>query len=158
MGRGEKVSGIILIGLALYYLYLSAEYPYMAAQGVPGPGMLPTILGICLFVLSLAYTVRSWLRAETKKKFWTGDIPALSTCLVFYLAYVVSIKWLGFLLANFFFGVITLKYLFRLRWLPTLFYSLILTVVFHIGFHSLLGVPLPHGLSWKILEALHLIG
>jgi hypothetical protein len=156
MVMGEKVSGIALMALALYYLYLSIGYPYLAPGGVPGPGMLPRILGAILFFLALAYTVKSWLR-EGKKEFWSGDVRALATCLFFYLAYVVSIGWLGFLLSTFLFGILMLRYLFRLRWASTLFYSLALTAVFHVGFYNLLGVPLPRGLSWKILETLHLI-
>jgi hypothetical protein len=37
------------------------------------------------------------------------------------------------------------------------FYSLGLAAVFHMTFYNLLGVPLPRGLSWKILETLRLI-
>ena len=157
MAQAEKLTGIVLSALAILYVYLATEYPYGLSHGVPGPGTLPVILGILLFLFSLGCTLRSSYWVEGEKKIWTGDTISLLTCLAFYLAYVITIQSLGFLLATFLYGLLTLKWLFRLEWLSATLYSLVLTALFHTAFYNLLGVPLPRGLSWKILEALSLL-
>ena len=158
MRRGEIVSGIFLIGLAVFYLYLTAEFPIGLEEGVPGTGMLPFILGITLLLLSALYLLRSWKqRAPKGGKFWSGDIPSLGICLIIYLGYVISIKWLGFILSTFFFGLITLRFLFKRKWSTSLFCSIMFTAIFQVAFYNLLGVPLPRGLSWKILSAIGLV-
>jgi putative tricarboxylic transport membrane protein len=157
MRRGDVVCGIVLIGFAVFYLCLATEFPIGLVKGVPGVGMLPFILGITLLLLSALYLFRSWKKAPKGGRFWSGDVRSLAICLIFYLGYVISIKWLGFILSTFFFGLITLKFLFKRKWSTSIFCSIIFTVIFQVSFYNLLGVPLPKGLSWKILSALNLV-
>jgi putative tricarboxylic transport membrane protein len=147
-----------MIGFAVFYLCLTTEFPIGLAEGVPGAGMLPFILGVTLLLLSALYLLRSWKQKVPREgKFWSGDIPSLSLCLIFYLGYVISIKWLGFILSTFLFGLITLRFLFKRKWLTSLLCSITFTIIFQIAFYNLLGVPLPRGLSWKFLSAIGLV-
>jgi Tripartite tricarboxylate transporter TctB family len=155
--RGERAAGIVLLAFSLCYLYLAAYYPYGMVRGVPGPGMLPLLLGAVLFLLSLAYTRRSFLR-KVEKKHASPPLGPLAFCLALFYAYVTAFPWLGFLLSNFIFGIFTLKFLFKLGWRPALLHSLALTAVFHVGFYNVLGVPLPLGLAAKMFELLKPLG
>ena len=146
-----------MIGFAISYLFLATEFPIGLVEGVPGAGMLPFILSITLLLLSALYLFRSWKKAPKGEKFWSGDIPSLVVCFIFYLGYVISIKWLGFILSTFFFGLIALKFLFKRKWSTSILCSTMFTVIFQVAFYNLLGVPLPRGLSWKILSALGLV-
>ena len=75
MAQAEKLTGMVLLALAIFYVYLATEYPYGITHGVPGPGTLPVILGILLFLFSLAYTLRSFYRVEGEKKNSGPAIP-----------------------------------------------------------------------------------
>jgi len=154
MRRGEITCGILMIGLAIFYIHLSWKFPIGFVKGVPGSGMLPFILGVTLLLLSVSYLLRSWKRAPSGENFWTGDITSLAICLIFYLGYVASIKWLGFILSTFFFGLVALKIIFKMNWSTSIFSSIVLTLILQVSFYNLLGVPLPGGLSWRILSFL----
>jgi putative tricarboxylic transport membrane protein len=157
MRRGEIICGILMIGFAISYLCFATEFPIGLVEGVPGAGMLPFILGITLLLLSALYLFRSWKKAPKGERFWSGDIPSLVICLIFYLGYVISIKWLGFILSTFFFGFIALKFLFKMKWSTSIMCSIMFTAIFQVAFYNLLGVPLPRGLSWKILSAIGVV-
>jgi len=75
-----------------------------------------------------------------------------------YFLYILSVGGLGFIFSTSLFGILTLRYIFKLKWLAAFSYSIALTIVFHVVFFHFLGVPLPRGLPWKIIEALNLIG
>ncbi|MBM4330535.1 MAG: tripartite tricarboxylate transporter TctB family protein [Deltaproteobacteria bacterium] len=156
MRRGEIVCGILMMGFAVFYIYLSWEFPIGFVKRVPGSGMLPFILGITLLLLSVLYLLRSWKKAPKGEEFWAGDIKSLVICLVFYLGFIVSIRGLGFILSSFFFGLMTLRFLFKMKWPTSIFCSAAFTLILQVSFYNLLGVPLPKGLSWKILSALGL--
>ncbi|MBU1206382.1 MAG: tripartite tricarboxylate transporter TctB family protein [Proteobacteria bacterium] len=156
MRRGEIVCGVLMLGFAGFYTYLSTEFPIGFVKRVPGSGMLPFILGLTLLLLSALYLLRSWKKAPQGEKFWAGDIKSLVICLLFYLGFIVTIKWLGFILSTFCFGLITLRFLFKMKWPTSIFGSAAFTLILQVSFYNLLDVPLPKGLSWKILSALGL--
>ena len=68
MNQAEKIGGIALMALAIVYLYRAMEYPYGLEHGVPGPGLLPLLLGTALLLLSLCYTLRTFLPHLGEKK------------------------------------------------------------------------------------------
>lgn len=157
MRRGELICGILLLIFAGNYLVMAAEFNIGLERGVPGPGMLPFILGLLLILLSAIYVIRTWRRKQGEERFWTGDVGSLAVCAALYLGYILVLDTFGFILATLLFGLITLKFLFKTNWLKSLAASVILTLVFQVGFYNLLDVPLPKGLTWKIFSAFGIV-
>jgi putative tricarboxylic transport membrane protein len=116
----------------------------------PGPGFLPFGLAICLIILSLALILKSWKGDISTIPFWpqrTWLRPLLGVSI--FIFYALVIKWLGFLLTTFFFLIIWMRLIERVRWRTLIGISIGTTAGLYLIFVFFLEVPLPTGfLKW----------
>jgi putative tricarboxylic transport membrane protein len=116
----------------------------------PGPGFLPFGLAICLIILSLALILKSWKGDISTIPFWpqrTWLRPLLGVSI--FIFYALVIKRLGFLLTTFFFLIIWMRLIERVRWRTLIGISIGTTAGLYLIFVFFLEVPLPTGfLKW----------
>ena len=116
----------------------------------PGPGFLPFGLAICLIILSLALILKSWKGDISTIPFWpqrTWLRPLLGVSI--FIFYALVIKRLGFLLTTFFFLIIWMRLIERVRWRTLIGISIGTTAGLYLIFVFFLEVPLPTGfLIW----------
>jgi len=116
----------------------------------PGPGFLPFGLAICLIILSLALILKSWKGDISTIPFWpqrTWLRPLLGVSI--FIFYALVIKRLGFLLTTFFFLIIWMRLIERVRWRTLIGISIGTTAGLYFIFVFFLEVPLPTGfLKW----------
>jgi len=116
----------------------------------PGPGFLPFGLAICLIILSLALILKSWKGDISTIPFWpqrTWLRPLLGVSI--FIFYALVIKRLGFLLTTFFFLIIWMRLIERVRWRTLIGISIGTTAGLYFIFVFFLEVPLPTGfLIW----------
>jgi putative tricarboxylic transport membrane protein len=116
----------------------------------PGPGFLPFGLALCLIILSLALFFKSWKENISSTPFWphrTWLRPLLGVAILIFFALVV--EWVGFLITTFFFLIIWMGVIERVRWRTIISVSIGTTAALYLIFALLLDVPLPLGfLKW----------
>lgn len=116
----------------------------------PGPGFLPFGLALCLIILSLTLILKSWKGDLSPIPFWpkrTWLRPLLGVSI--FILYALVIERLGFLLTTFFFLIIWMRSIERIRWGRLMSISVGTTAGLYLIFVFFLEVPLPSGfLKW----------
>lgn len=151
MKKAWQISCVLFIGLAIYWLFLSFQYPYHDRLG-PGPGFFPFWLSLFMGVLALALLVqitRGKSEIDESGTILPPDRAAgmrIVTIIGSLLAALLLLEPLGFRLTLF---LILLFLPWRLgarnRWAMLLFALCGSFGVFHV-FYYWLKVPLPMGL------------
>jgi putative tricarboxylic transport membrane protein len=116
----------------------------------PGPGFLPFGLALCLIALSFVLIIKSWNGNTSPAPFWPERtwLRPLSGIAIFAF-YASVIQRLGFLLSTFFFLVIWMRLIERVRWRTLIGISIATTAGLYFIFVFFLEVPLPRGfLKW----------
>ena len=116
----------------------------------PGPGLMPFLVGVFLFLISLYALIRSFLTkrqaAEASAK---GDeefhLRKIGLVLFFLLAYALLLEMIGYLVTTF----LMLMLLFRTagvrRWITALIISVVTSLVTYV-FFTYLGLRFPAGI------------
>ena len=112
----------------------------------PGPGFFPFGLAVILAFLALALILQSRKKEAVPVPFWperTWLRPLLGA--VIFLLYALSLGYLGFILTTFFFLVVWMWVVERIRWSTIITISVAVTAVLYLIFEYFLEVPLPTG-------------
>lgn len=64
MLNGDIIFGIITSLIGISWIFMSREFPAGTADGVPGPGYFPIILGVALIIMSVVLIIKG---IKTKK-------------------------------------------------------------------------------------------
>jgi putative tricarboxylic transport membrane protein len=115
----------------------------------PGPGLLPSVFGILLSILSavLFLTTMKSRRKTQAIRFWEMEEswkPILFTLLAL-VGYMLLLKPIGFILTTFLFAFVLLKFIGQKRWFTSILIASIFSLTCYGLFSSLLGTPLPRG-------------
>jgi putative tricarboxylic transport membrane protein len=157
MRANDAITGLLLIGLAAFMIYLTLGFPLMPGQDY-GPALFPRILGAGLILCAVLLVVRGlgeraggapWLKLAP----WTRDpwrIASFGLVLALIIAYVLLSEAIGFIITAFVL-LLTLFLWFRARPLPALLTAAAATWGIHWFFATMLRVPLPRGLLNTVL-------
>jgi hypothetical protein len=153
----ELISSLICVAIGMAFCINSAKYGDVRA-GIPNPGLFPALFGM-IFIFTSLINLLSSIRTKNYKKiekvFPQADSPKKMAILIFALyAYGILLLYFGFVLTNFLFMVVLLKFIEPQKLVTTLIASFLVTVAAFIGFEVLLKVQLPTGIfeSFKIIE------
>jgi len=159
---GDQVSAAVSIIFLCCYGYMALGMQVALEVDVVGPGMFPKILTVLGLVMSFALLFKSIRFSkkddEDKTSIALKQRSHMAVPIGILLIYALSLEYLGFLLMNFLFLLLILRYLGSSGWLRTAIVSIVVTAITYGVFHSLLGVRLPVGTAliwaWKTLAAL----
>ena len=118
----------------------------MGKASRPGPGFLPFGLAVILSALSIVLILQSWKKEESARPFWEQRAwlrPLLGAGVFFLYAYAIGI--LGFIPTTFFFLILWMWVIERVRWMTLLPLAVGVTGVLFLIFEFFLEVPLPTG-------------
>lgn len=144
MRRGNRIWGIVISGIGVFYLIEGFSLPPAAIGDPLGPLTFPTILGISL-VSCGAYLA-----------FWPGP-PATQTVLArasfqqililfaLLIVYSASISWVGYPISTFLFVLIAAFLMGERSWAKGLLISAVFTMGIFFLFVRVLTIPLPWG-------------
>jgi heme A synthase len=144
--KGDLIISGGLCVMGIFVILKARAMPYGEAT-VPGPGFLPTILGVLLFGISVILGIKALLSRGNPARVQLGHRSMVSI-----LAAMVILAGLleraGFLPVMTLFVFLSLKTLSRLRWWMCLLWGLVAALVAYGFFGLVLGIPLPFGTWW----------
>jgi putative tricarboxylic transport membrane protein len=150
----DTVAGALTLVLGLAVATSAWTFPPMPGQPV-GPGLFPTLVGAGLALLGLALVVAARGRAADvagQAVPWTRH-PHLVRNFVLVIAdlifYAVAVDGLGFLVTSILFLTVLLV-AFGVRRGLILPVAVAVTLAVHVGFYTVLRVPLP----WGVLQGI----
>lgn len=158
--RGDFFSGIVLAAFSVGYIIYAFHYPWGSLAN-PGPGFLPSILGIVLLILSLNLVLR---RPEGREQGnseeaaaqvegtsgWKRELKPLLTVLAV-IVYIFLLPWIGYLMDSVFLMLSGIKIAGERSWLKPLVVTLGVSIFTYLLFVAWLEVPLPRGELISIL-------
>ena len=152
MRLSDRLSGVLTLIFGIAVVAVARTFPAAPAQTI-GPALFPTLIGggliLCgLILVSVRRTGTPWFQADdwVRRPRMVLNFALVFVDLVFY---AFAVGRLGFFItAVIFLSVLLLAFgVRRLRIIPL---ALVVTMVIHYAFYSLLRVPLP----WGVLEGI----
>jgi hypothetical protein len=145
------IAGLILIGLSIFFFYITAQFPIVKGYQQMGDAFWPRAVLFVLIGLSVILIVQSFLKGrkiETAKKTSLKEVldrPALFKTMGVMIVYILCIPYLGFLISTFL-VLIVFSYLMGDRKASRMVYfSLGMTVATYLVFALLIYTALPRG-------------
>ncbi|SDI50103.1 tripartite tricarboxylate transporter TctB family protein [Alteribacillus bidgolensis] len=143
----RKIS-LLLIALAIFYLYLAYQLPSFA-NSVINASTMPKILGFGLIALSLfLFFIPDQETKEDKKKrhIPKADLIKIAGVVLMILAYIFFLERLGFILVSFLFIFFCSYFLGYTKHSINLLVSILFPALLYSVFTMLLGISLPSGI------------
>src|SRR4030042_6455372 len=106
MNLGNRVWGIILCAVGIYYLIEGSNLPPAAIGDPLGPLVFPTILGTSLIACGVYLAVRPGPRAN-QPVLSRRTFPQVLILFALLLVYSAAIAWMGYLFSTFIFVFLT---------------------------------------------------
>jgi len=145
------VAGLILIGLSIFFFFLTTQFPIVKGYQQMGDAFWPRAVLFVLIGLSVVLILQAWVKGKKKqpgKKTSpekTLDRPALFKTMGVMIVYILCIPYLGFLVSTFL-ALIVFSYLMGDRKASRMMYfSLGMTVATYLIFALLIYTALPRG-------------
>lgn len=145
------VSGLVIIGISLFFYYLTTRFPVIKGYQQMGDAFWPRLVILVLIGLSVILILQSVLKGMKKESTKKGipeetlDRPALLKTMGVMLLYVLCIPYLGFLVSTFL-ALILFSYLMGDRKKSRMVYlSLGMTIATYLVFGFLIYTALPRG-------------
>lgn len=148
--NSERISSLTLLLLAGFIVAESRRYP-IGTLDYPGPGFLPTLLGVAIGLMALVLLVSSRTRTPPLKSSWPDRQGFVKVGAVFIgvLVYALLIEVSGYLLNTFLLFVWLLRPVGRQSWALTLGVSLTAVLAGYLVFDVWLKVQLPRGIWFQ---------
>ena len=145
MVKISRILSVSAIILGLYVIVAASQFPE-GADGVPGPGFFPVILGIMIILLSVLQLFNTRKDKDDDTKFMNeGTKRVLISCAVI-IGYLVGMEVLGFIISTPIF-LFSIMWYFSVRKVSTLIsIPLVSTGILYFVFLKFLSVSLPTGL------------
>ena len=149
MRTSNTVIGVLLIIFACIVLIHVQSFPTLE-NGYPGPALFPEVLCVLFIGCGIGLVIQGIRRREKVLKFDLGTITLAGWInIVFVLGavvcYIFLAEYLGFLIFSFVILMILMKWL-KVKTLPSLAMSVVVTLAIYMLFAKILLVPLPWGL------------
>jgi putative tricarboxylic transport membrane protein len=147
LNRGEVVSGVVLAALGIYIVTEAARWEYLGADG-PGPGFFPIWYGIAMVALAVVLVVQNLMTkaADEGKPLNWRETGRVFIAWAGFVASVLLLKVLGFILSFGFFVLFVVAGLYRRPWRIAVSVAVGCAAGFYLVFPLALNVRLPIGI------------
>lgn len=153
MKKGNIITSVLVIALAIYVIFICMGYPTAEAYGtgVPGPGLWPGVVAGCMIVAGLGLLVQTFRmkpQEDTSIIMWTNDIKRVYITMAILVAYVALLGVLGFIIATSVMLFIFIQWFAKKTKIMTAVISVGATMVIYCIFRFVLDVPVNFGLFY----------
>lgn len=150
--KRDQVTGLVLVAVGLFFLYLTLQFKKPFSPSYPGPRMMPFIAEFGLIVCGLGTFVNGCRQKGEDKVFLApaGFVRFVISFLIL-CAYILAMKYLGFLISTPF-ALFSITYYFAkaskipVKILTVVIFSVVVTAVIYGMYVPLFGMTLPSGL------------
>lgn len=150
--KRDQVTGLVLVAVGLFFLYLTLQFKKPFSPSYPGPRMMPFIAEFGLVVCGLGTFVKGCRQKGEDKVFLApaGFVRFVISFLIL-CAYIFAMKYLGFLISTPF-ALFGITYYFAkaskipVKILTVVIFSVVVTAVIYGMYVPLFGMTLPSGL------------
>ena len=141
--------GLLLIIFASAVLVHVQSFPKLD-EGYPGPALFPEVLAVLFIFCGIGLIIQGIRNREKVLKFDLGTITLtgwinIAFVLGTVVCYIFLAEYVGFLIFSFVILMILMKWL-KVKLLPSLVMSIVVTLGIYLLFAKVLLVPLPWGL------------
>ena len=149
MKVSDTAIGLFLIVFACAVLIHVQGFPQLE-NGYPGPALFPEVLSVLFIFCGIGLIVQGVRKREKILKLDLSSISSVGWLNIVFvlgavLCYIFFAEFLGFLIFSFVILMILMKWL-KVKTLPSLIMSVIVTLGIYLLFSKILLVPLPWGL------------
>jgi len=144
MRLGNRIWGIVISGIGIFYLIEGFALPPAAIGDPLGPLTFPTILGVSLVACGVCLAVRPGPRTTQPilVRNYFQQVLILFALLILYSA---SISWMGYLISTFHFVLIGAFLMGERSWAKGVLISAVFSMGIFFLFVRVLTIPLPWG-------------
>jgi putative tricarboxylic transport membrane protein len=147
MKIGDRVFGMICLGLSIWLIIEALRYDYMT-KFTPGPGFAPFWVGVLLGLFSLYLIVDSYMRKSAEKDEKPvlperSSLQRIGLIILILIGYTVVLMPIGFLLSTLALVFVLLYFLEKYSIVKSLLYSTIFGAGAFLLFQYWLEVELP---------------
>ena len=151
MKKGNIITSVLVIALAVYVIITCAGYPTAEAYGtgVPGPGLWPGVVAGCMLVAGLSLLIRALCtKAEddTPIAMWTDGTKRVYITMAILVVYVAFLGILGFIPCTAIMLYVFINWFAKRKPAVTAAISVVTTLVIYCVFRFVLEVPVDFGL------------
>lgn len=144
MRQARIVGGVAALALGIAVIVLARRLPYDSDYG-PGPGFLPTWIGVVLSACAAVVTAQE-LRAAPAGEFFGPRSRLAVKVLAAIAVTLLLVPVLGFALASAAFIAVTMRLTGGHRWIACGGAAALVALGVHVVFARWLSIPLPAGL------------
>ncbi|HET7580285.1 MAG TPA: tripartite tricarboxylate transporter TctB family protein [Bacillales bacterium] len=147
----DIIGGIVFAVFGAVIILATLSFPAAAANDL-GPAFFPRIVGSLLILLGLLLAVVSFLKKNNRENLnavFGGKTKKVAGTLIIFVLYLIFLKYIGFLVANFLFMAVLSRFLEEKRWLVIIGVSVVFTGFIYYVFQITLGIPLPSGVFFS---------
>ena len=138
----------IVFGIVLVYLSSQIKYMFSVVEGDVGPKAFPTCIGIGIILCGIGkFFSRQAKEDKPFMKDWKGYLRLVAMFALF-VAYILGLKYLGYIISTIAFAAVLLKMLSseqKLAWWKILIFAVVVTLFSYFCFEKLIKVILPQG-------------
>lgn len=146
--------GVVLGVFSVLVFVVARTFPVIPGQQF-GASLFPLLISVGLFICSVMLVIQGWRarRAGAERPGWPVWLRQPLAVLRFLMVplalvfYFMAAESLGFLLCSLLLLVV-LQRLFGVPWVRAVIVAVVVTMVIHVAFYTVLHVPLP----WGVLE------
>ncbi|MDF2524645.1 MAG: hypothetical protein K0R31_2286 [Clostridiales bacterium] len=145
--KQDRITYSILLIIGIYIVFEATKFKYFL-QGVPGPGFLPTWIGILICLISVCSLIKVFIKKDVKQKKFIekGEIKPLIVIIGSSVGLCVITPITGLMVSlGVMSGVVT-RFGGAMSWKETIGTAIITPIFIYFLFNFFLGVPLPKGL------------
>ena len=147
MKQGDRVIGLLSLGLSFWLIYGSSDLKYMT-EYKPGPGFLPFWIGAIFGLLGLMLIINTFVRKneeEVKQLPGTKSLLRVGGVLLILMAFSALMMVFGFILTTFLFVFTILLMLERYNVFQSALWALLFSSFVYAVFIYAMQVDLPAG-------------
>jgi putative tricarboxylic transport membrane protein len=134
----DRIGAVLLMVFGGFWIWQAGRLAISSPEGGPGPGLLPTAMGISVVVLAAL----SFLRPEVER-IALPHVGRIALILVSLIGYALLLEELGYLIATaLLLGFLLLAFAERRRWWQPVAAVVVSFATYYV-FRILLQVPLP---------------
>ncbi|QQK78829.1 tripartite tricarboxylate transporter TctB family protein [Salicibibacter cibi] len=143
MKRVDLISSIIVMAVAIFFLYQTFGFPATGTDSETGPEFIPRIFSTLLMILGIILFIKSFI---TKEEAPTTKVKMIALTIGILFVYLLLINFLGYYSSTILF-VLVLLLITNIRKIAFLITVPIMVALFiFVFFENLLTVPIPTGI------------